>query len=119
MDFSDLFSNGKSGGPGPRRVDWVARLRSTVDRGGVDKRAWCSPSAVEEDEPDEAGPEGCSPEHERRRRGSATEVKKGGGLSSMQGRRKARRSSEERGKRGSEGRGISSPFIGVEGWPGR
>jgi hypothetical protein len=40
MDFSDLFSNGKSGGPGPRRVDWVARLRSTVDRGGVDKRAW-------------------------------------------------------------------------------
>jgi hypothetical protein len=39
MDFSDLFSNGKSDGPGPRRVDRVARLGSTVDRGGADKRA--------------------------------------------------------------------------------
>jgi hypothetical protein len=50
-------------------VDRVARLRSTVDRGGVDKRARrclagaqragarahrCSPAMVEEDEPDEA-----------------------------------------------------------------
>jgi hypothetical protein len=46
----------------------------------MDKRVWrrlagaqrasgraqrCSPTAVEEDEPDEVGPVGCSPEHER------------------------------------------------------
>jgi hypothetical protein len=37
---------------------------------------------VEEDEPDEMVPEGCSPEHERRRRGGATEVKNGDDLSS-------------------------------------
>jgi hypothetical protein len=61
-----------------------------MDRGGVDKRArrrladarcvvarahWCSPAAVEEDESDEAVPEGCSPVHERSRRGGAMEVK--------------------------------------------
>jgi hypothetical protein len=134
MDFSDLFSNGKSGGPGPRRVDRVARLGSTVDRGDADKRArrclagaWhagarahqCSLSSVEEDEPDEAVPEGCSPEHEWRWRGGAMEAKNGGGLSMARGRRKARRSSGERGKRGGEGRGFSSPFIGAEGAPGR
>jgi hypothetical protein len=39
MDFSDLFSNGKFDRPGPRRVDRTARLWSTVDRGGTDKRA--------------------------------------------------------------------------------
>jgi hypothetical protein len=81
MDFSNLFSNGKSG-PGPRRVDRAARLESIVGQGSADKRArWClagvrrpcvrahrwSPAAVEEDEPDEAVPEGCSLEHERRR----------------------------------------------------
>jgi hypothetical protein len=80
MDFSNLFSNGKSG-PGPRRVDRAARLESIVGQGSADKRAqWClagvrrpcvrahrwSPAAVEEDEPDEAVPEGCSLEHERR-----------------------------------------------------
>jgi hypothetical protein len=43
---------------------------------------WCSPSVVEEDE---AVPEGCSPEHERRHRGCATEAKNGGGLSSARG----------------------------------
>jgi hypothetical protein len=81
MDFSNLFSNGKSDGLGKQRVDRAARLGSTVERGGVDKRARrcfggarreggrahrCSPAVVEEDEPDEAMPEGCSPEHERR-----------------------------------------------------
>jgi hypothetical protein len=70
MDFLDLFSNGKSNGPGPRRVD----------RGSVDKRArrslastwrvgararWCSLVAVEEDELGEAVSKGCSPEHEQ------------------------------------------------------
>jgi hypothetical protein len=90
MDFSDLFSNGKSGGPGPWRVDQVARLESIVDRGGADKRArrclagaWragarasrCSLAAVEG--------------HERRRRGSVTEAKNGGGLSLTRVRRKA------------------------------
>jgi hypothetical protein len=78
-------------------VDRVARLKSTVDRGGVDKRVrWClagvrradarahrcSLVTEEEEEPDEAVPEGCSLEHERQRRGGAMEVKNGGGLSS-------------------------------------
>jgi hypothetical protein len=40
MDFQDLFSNRKFGGPCPRRVDQVARIGSTVDRGGTDKRVW-------------------------------------------------------------------------------
>jgi hypothetical protein len=41
MDFSDLFSNGKSDGPGTRRVDQVARLGSIkrVQRRLVDARA--------------------------------------------------------------------------------
>jgi hypothetical protein len=38
---------------------------------------------VEEDELDEVVPEGCSLEHEQRRRGSAMKVKNGGGLSSL------------------------------------
>jgi hypothetical protein len=42
---------------------------------------WCSSVVAEEDEPDEVVPEGCSMEHERRRRGSEMEVKNGGGLS--------------------------------------
>jgi hypothetical protein len=77
----DLFSNEKSSGLGPRCVDRAAWLKSIVDRGSADKRArrcfvnkWrtgarahrCLPLAVEEDEPDEAVPEGCSPEHEWR-----------------------------------------------------
>jgi hypothetical protein len=104
MDFSDVFSNGKSDGPGPQRVDRAARLGSTVDRGSVDKRVrrhlggarhtgarahWCSPTVVEEDEPDEAVPKGCSPEHERWGRGGATKMKNGSGFSSARGRRKA------------------------------
>jgi hypothetical protein len=67
MDFLDLFSNG----PVPRRVNRVARLGSTVDRGGADKRPWrclvgawrmgararwCSPAVAEEDELGEAVP---------------------------------------------------------------
>jgi hypothetical protein len=71
-------------GSGPRRVDRAARLRSIVDRGSAENRVrrrlagtqrmgararWCSPVAVEDDEPDEVVSEGCSPEHERRRRG--------------------------------------------------
>jgi hypothetical protein len=94
MDFLDLFSNGKSGGPGPQHVDQAARLGSTVDLGDADKRArWhlagvrragarahrCSPAVVEEDKPDEAVPEGCSLE---RTSGGVTEAKIGGGLSS-------------------------------------
>jgi hypothetical protein len=97
MDFSDLFCNEKSGGPGPQRVDRAAWLGSTVDRGGADKTmqwclagTWCigararqcPPVMVEEDEPNEAVPEGCSPEHEQWWRGGAAEVKNGGGLSS-------------------------------------
>jgi hypothetical protein len=82
-------------------VDRAARLGSTVERGGVDKRArrlhadvrragvrahQCSPEVVEEDEPDEAVLEGCSPEHELQRRGGVTEVKNGDGLRSARGR---------------------------------
>jgi hypothetical protein len=104
MDFSDLFSNGKSGGPGPRCMDRAVRPRSTMDRGGADKRArwhlagarrvgarshWCSPSVVEEDVLDEAVPKGCSSEHERWWRGGMTKAKHGGGLSLAQGQRKA------------------------------
>jgi hypothetical protein len=40
MDFLDLFSNGKCGGLGPRRVDWVAWLRSMVDRGDTAMPYW-------------------------------------------------------------------------------
>jgi hypothetical protein len=54
-----------------------------MDQGGMDKRVWraggrarrCSPVAVEEDEPDEAVPAGCSPEHERRLELGAREKK--------------------------------------------
>jgi hypothetical protein len=72
ISAGDLFFSRKyHGGPGPRRVDRVVRLESTVDRGGVDKGArwrlagmwragakahWCSPATVEQHEPDEAVP---------------------------------------------------------------
>jgi hypothetical protein len=98
MDFSYLFCNGKSDGPGPRRMDRAAQLGSTVDRGARGQEGaaapwwragatahWCSPTAVEEDEPDEAVLEGYSPEHERRRRGADVEAKNGDGLSSARG----------------------------------
>jgi hypothetical protein len=61
---------------------------------------------VEEDEPDEVVPEGCSPEHERRRRG-VVRAKEG-----------AKELGRE-GKRGGEGRGLFQPFIGAEGASGR
>jgi hypothetical protein len=76
---------------------------------------WFSPVVVEEDEPVEA----CSPEHERRWRGGVMETKNGGILSSVRGRRMARMCSGERGKRGGESQGFSSPVIGAEGAPGR
>jgi hypothetical protein len=46
-------------------------------------------------------------------------VKNGDDLSSARGRRKVRGSEGERGKRGGEGWGCSSPFIGAKGEPGR
>jgi hypothetical protein len=113
-------------------VDWAAQLESIVDRSGADMRAWwhlavarragsrarrCSLAMVEEDEMDEAVLEGCSLEHEWWQRAVATEVKNGGGLSSARGRRRG--SSGERGKRGGEGEGCSSHFIGAEGVLGR
>jgi hypothetical protein len=76
-------------------VDWVARLKSTVDRGGVDQRARrclagarragtrahrCSPVMVEEDEPDEVVLTGA--------RAAAKELRR-------------------EGKRGGEGQGLS------------
>jgi hypothetical protein len=42
----------------------------------------CSPVVMEEDELDEVVLKGCSPKHERQRRGGAMEVKIRGGLSS-------------------------------------
>jgi hypothetical protein len=123
--FPDLFSNGKFSGPGPRRVDWVARLGSTADRGGADKRARrclagtqhadarahrCLPTVVEKDEPDEAVPEWCSPEHERRWRGGATEATNDNGLSSTRGRRKVRGNSGEWGKGVVRARGAHGPL---------
>jgi hypothetical protein len=66
----ELFSNKKSGGPGPRRVDRV----------------------------DKAVPEGCSLEHKRWQRGGTMEAKVSGSLSLARGRRKAQGSSGERGK---------------------
>jgi hypothetical protein len=91
MDFSDLFYNGKSDGPGTRHVDpvhdsWTGRRGQ---EGGaapwrrVGARACqCSPAVVDEDE---AVPEGCPPEHEQQWRGGAAEAKNGGGLSSVRG----------------------------------
>jgi hypothetical protein len=43
----------------------------------------CSLATTERDEPDGAVPEGCSLEHEPQRRGSTTEAKNCGGLSSV------------------------------------
>jgi hypothetical protein len=78
-------------------MDQTARLGSTVDRGGMDKRVRrlldgarsmgararrCSPVTEEEDEPDEAVPGRYSPEHGWWRRGGTTEARNGGGLSS-------------------------------------
>jgi hypothetical protein len=84
MDLSDLFSNGKSSGPGPRRVDrrGMAQVHRGPRRAGARARQ-CSLAAQEEDKLDEVVPEGCSPEHERRRRGGVMEVKNCGGLSSV------------------------------------
>jgi hypothetical protein len=45
----------------------------------------CSPAVVEEEEPDEAVPEGCSLDYEWRQRGSATEAKNDDGLNSVRG----------------------------------
>jgi hypothetical protein len=86
---------------------------SMVDRGGADKRTrrhlvgarrvgaiahrWLL-AAGEGAELYEAVLEGCSPKHERWRRGGAMAKKTGGGLSSLQGRRKARGSSGVRGR---------------------
>jgi hypothetical protein len=93
-----------------------------VDRCGTDKRARrrhtsvrhmgtrahrCSPVVAEEDEMDEAVPEGCSPEHERRRLELGVRTKEG------------TRELGREGKRGSEGWGFSLPFMGSEGAPGR
>jgi hypothetical protein len=82
-------------------VDRAAWLGSMVDRGNADKIACrCLASVQRVGEPNEAVPEGCSLEHERRRRGGAMAKKTGGGLSSLRGRRKARGSWEG----GGEGR---------------
>jgi hypothetical protein len=69
-------------GSGPPWIEAVwTRGRGGAWRAGARARQ-CSPTMVEEDE---AVPEGCSPEHERQRRGDAMEAKNGGGLSSPRG----------------------------------
>jgi hypothetical protein len=79
MDFSDFF------------FQWKIWLTGSTARGlggaaqvhrGPRQRGQKGTTVVEEDEPDKAVPEGFSPEHERRWRGSATEAKNGSGLSS-------------------------------------
>jgi hypothetical protein len=52
---------------------------------------------VEEDERDEAVPEGCSTEHKQQWRGDAMTAKSGGGLSLAQMQRRVRESSRARG----------------------
>jgi hypothetical protein len=59
----------------------------------------CSLASVEEDEPDEAVLEGCSPEHDQWRRGGAMEAKNDGSLNSSRGRR-GREGARERGEKG-------------------
>jgi hypothetical protein len=95
------------------KIRWTgptARLRSMVDRGSMDKRAWragarahrCSPVVVEEFERDEAVAERRRDEGEERR-WLELGVRELG----------------REGKRGDEGRGCSSPFIGAKGAVGR
>jgi hypothetical protein len=98
MDFSNLFSNGKSGGPGPPRVDRAARLESTMDQGGTDKRVQRRLTG--------ARALALAGAHHRWQRGGTMEAKNGGDLSSVHGRWKARRSLGESGKRGGEGQGF-------------
>jgi hypothetical protein len=68
--------------------------------------------AVEEDELDEAVLEGCSLEHERRRRGDEMEAKNNNGLSSVRGRSKAQWSSGERGQRAVRAGGACHLLMG-------
>jgi hypothetical protein len=96
---------------GPRRRRQEGAVEPWQCTGARARR--CSPAAVEEDELDEVVLEGCSLEHEHRRRGDAMEAKNSDGLSSARG------SSGERGKRGGQGWGCSSPFIGAKGAPRR
>jgi hypothetical protein len=98
MDFSDLFSNGKSGGPGPRCVDRAARSGPPwIDVARTKGRGGALPARG-------AQALGLAGAHRGRwRRGGVTEAKNGGGLSSVRGRRKVRRSSGERAKRSGEG----------------
>jgi hypothetical protein len=77
MDFSDLFFNGKiqwtgstTHGPGGVTqvhcgLRWCGQKGAATPcwRAGV-RAHWCSSTAMEEDELDEAVPEGCSQEHE-------------------------------------------------------
>jgi hypothetical protein len=77
VDFwiSDLFSNGKSGGPRHHGQEGVA-----VPCWRASTRAHLfSPVVAKEDEPDEAVPEACSLEHERWWRGSVSVKKTGSG----------------------------------------
>jgi hypothetical protein len=108
-------------------------LGSRVDRGGVNKgcggallargapgavRPRSSPVEAGEEEGDEVGQRGCSPEHGRWQRGTATVMKSGGGLSSMREQRRARGSSGEKGNRCGEAQECAPPFIGARGCRG-
>jgi hypothetical protein len=74
---------------------------------------------AEEDEQDEAVPEGCSPKYKRRQRGDATMAKSDGGLNSDARAEEGENELESEGERCGVLRGWSSPFIGVEGASGR
>jgi hypothetical protein len=74
---------------------------------------------VGEDEEGEAEPEGCSPEHEWRRRGGATAVEYGGGELLIARVLESGRELESEGERCGGGWGWCSPFIGARGTPRR
>jgi hypothetical protein len=99
---------------GPRRRRQEGTVAPWQCTGARARR--CSPAAVEEDELDEVVLEGCSLEHEHRRRGDAMEAKNSDGLSSARG-------SSGEGKKGRSGLGVLVAFYRgqgstEEGWAG-
>jgi hypothetical protein len=103
--FLDLIFNGKFHGPSPRRggprTEPVHGGPRTEGAAAPHRRVahgrWSSLVMEGEDEPVEVVLGRCSLVTEEWQRGGAPEATNGGGLSLSRGRRRARRSSEERG----------------------
>jgi hypothetical protein len=94
--FSDLIFNGKFCGPSPRcggpRTDGAAVRHRRVAR-----EHWSSPVLAGDGGGRMSRSRWCSPVTAEWQRGGAPEAANGGGLSSSRGRRRAQRSSRERG----------------------